>query len=206
MHVSQYAEWDFDNFRFLIHELFLYVVAILIRLERFQQANQLPSQQYYLPENSDYDRDTMVSFTVFSKGTRSLEHRNQRLNLTRLSLRADILEQRSKGSGIEFKDLMQADFVLFMRAERDNKDSFSGWWPDTLLYVGRHHRAFEIFARPVSKSYFDRVKCLLEIEQVGDLNEQLEGYKANPGMLPRWRFDSFSPSSLLGFEQLCKKA
>lgn len=190
----------------MIHELFLYVVAILIKHERFQQANQLLSQQYYLPGNSDYGRDVMVNFIVFCQNMRSLAHRNQRLKLNRLSVRADILEQRSKGSGVEFRDLMQTDFVLFMRAERDNKDSYSGWWPDTLVYVGRFHSAFEIFARSVSRTYFDRVKCLLAIDQVSDLSEQLEGYKADPRRLPRWQFDSFSPSVLLGFEQLCKKA
>ena len=205
-HVSQWDEWDFDNFKFLIHELFLYVVAILIKHERFQQANQLLSQQYYLPGNSDYGRDVMVNFIVFCQNMRSLAHRNQRLKLNRLSVRADILEQRSKGSGVEFRDLMQTDFVLFMRAERDNKDSYSGWWPDTLVYVGRFHSAFEIFARSVSRTYFDRVKCLLAIDQVSDLSEQLEGYKADSRRLPRWQFDSFSPSVLLGFEQLCKKA
>jgi hypothetical protein len=205
-HVSQSDEWGFDNFKFLIHELFLYVVAILIKHERFQQANQLLSQQYYLPGNSDYGRDVMVNFIVFCQNMRSLAHRNQRLKLNRLSVRADILEQRSKGSGVEFRDLMQTDFVLFMRAERDNKDSSSGWWPDTLVYVGRFHSAFEIFARSVSRTYFDRVKCLLAIDQVSDLSEQLEGYKADSGRLPRWQFDSFSPSVLLGFEQLCKKA
>jgi hypothetical protein len=204
--VTQWTEWDFDNFKFLIHELFLYVVAIFIKHERFQQANQLLAQQYYLPGNSDYGRDVMVSFIVFSEFIRSLEHRNQRLKLNRLSVRADMLERRSKGSGVEFIDLMQTDFVLFMRAERDNKASFSGWWPDTLVYTHCSRRVFEIFARSVSKSYFDRIRCLLAIDQVSDLNEQLEGYKTDPKRLPKWQFDSFSPYVLLGFEQLCKKA
>ncbi len=204
--ITQWQEWDFDNFRFLIHELFLYVIAIFIRHERFQQANELLMQQYYLPGNSDYGRYVMVSFTVFYEDTTSLRHRNQRLKLNRLSVRADILEQRSRGSGVEFRDLMQADFVLFMRAERDSKDSlFSGWWPDTLVYVGRFHSAFEIFARSVSRSYFDKVKCLLAIDQISDLDEQLASYKAEPRRLPRWQFDSINPTVLLGVEQLCKK-
>ena len=202
-HVTRWVEWDFDNFKILIHELFLYVIAILIKYERFQQANQLLSQQYYLPGNSDYGRDVMVSFKVFSQGVRSLAHRNHRLKLNRVSVMADILEQRSKGSGVEFRDLMQTDFVLFMRAERE--DSYSRWWPDTLVYIGGFHSAFEIFARSVSRSYFDRVKCLLAIDKVSDLSEQLEGYKTDPRRLPSWVFDSFSPSTLLGFEQLCKK-
>lgn len=202
--VSSWNEVDFDNFRFLIHELFLYVITILIKHERFQQANQLISQEFYLPKNSDYGQNVMVNFTAFYQKTRSLANRNERLKLKRLSVRADILEQRSKSSGIEFSDLMQTDFILFMRAQRDDEGSY--WWPETLLYVGRFHSAFEIFARAVSKSYFDKIKVLLSIDQVSDLNKQLEAYRTKPQMLPHWQHNSFSPSLLLGFEQLCKKA
>lgn len=203
--VMQWSEWDFDNFKFIIHELFLYAVAILLKAERFDQANVLLTQQYYLAGNSDYGKDVMVSFIVFREYMKSLEHRNKRLELNRLSVRADMLEQRSKSSGIEFRHLMQADFVIFMRAEIESKDYYSRWWPETLLYVRRFHSAFEIFARSISKRYFDKVKCLLAIDKPEDLNELLESYKTDRQKLPRWQFDSFSPSALLGFEQLAKK-
>ena len=203
-HVSQWKKGISITSGF-IHELFLYVIAILIRYERFRAGESVTCQPYYLPGNSDYGRDVIVSFTGFCEGVRSLAHRNQRLELKRLSVRADFLERRSKGSGVDFRALMQADFVLFMRAAREVTPSFSDWWPDTLVYVGRFHSAFEIFARSVSKSYFDRVKCLLGIDQASDLSEQLAGYKADPSKLPRWQYDSFSPAALLGAEQLCKK-
>jgi hypothetical protein len=202
--VRQWSEWDFDNFKFIVHELFLYAVAVLLKSERFKQVNTLLTQQYYLAGNSDYGKDVMVSFIVFREYMRSLENRNTRLKLNRLSVRADMLEKRSKSSGIEFRHLMQADFVLFMRAEIENED-YSRWWPETLLYVGRFHSAFEIFARSVSKQYFDKVKCMLAIDNPEDLNELLESYKTNQQKLPRWQFDSFSPAVLLGFDQLGKK-
>lgn len=203
--ITQYSEWDFDNFKFIIHELFLYAIAVLLKSERFEQANVLLTQQYYLAGNSDYGKDVMVGFNVFREYMKSLDHRNTRLELNRLSVRADMLEQRSKGSGVEFRHLMQADFVIFMRAEIESEDYYSKWWPETLLYVGRFHSAFEIFARSVSKKYFNKVKCLLNIEKPDDLNDLLESYKTDKQKLPRWQFDSFSPSILLGVEQLAKK-
>ncbi|MBN4078547.1 TIR domain-containing protein [Gammaproteobacteria bacterium AH-315-C21] len=201
----QWSELDFDNFKFIIHELFLYAVAVLLKSERFEQANILLTQQYYLAGNSDYGKDVMVGFMVFREHMKSLEHRNTRLELNRLSVRADILEQRTKSSGIEFRHLMQADFVIFMRAEVETEDYCSRWWPETLIYVGRFHSAFEIFARSISKQYFDKMKCLLAIEKPEDLNELLESYKSDRQKLPRWQFDSFSPSVLLGFEKLAEK-
>ncbi len=205
--VTQYSEWDFDNFKFIVHELFLYAFSILIKHERFEQANYLLQNQYYISGNSDYGRNVMVSFTVFREHMRSLEHRVSRLELRRLSLslRADILEERSKSSGLEFRYLMQGDFVLFMRVEIENTDGYSDWWPETLLYLFRFHSAFEIFARGISSKYFEKIKCLLAIEKKEDLNDLLGSYKQGQGRLPRWGMNSVNPSGLLGYEQLATK-
>ena len=204
-HVKQWNEWDFDNFIFIVHELFLYAVAVLIKHERFDQANFLMEQKYYMPGNSDYGRDVMVSFIVFRKYMYSLDHRNKRLELRRLSVRADLLKERCSGTGVEFRDLMQADFVLYMRAELEAEGDFDGWWPETLLYLGHYHSPFEIFARAVSKKYFDKVKCLLAIQSPADLEGLLNAYKEDKRRLPRWEFESFSPSALLGYEHLAKR-
>lgn len=200
--VSQYREWDYDNFKFIVHEIFLYALAILLKSDRLQQANYLLQQPYYVAGNSEYGRDVMVSFTVFRNYMRSLEHRNNRLNLRRLSLRADLLKQRCTGVGIDFRYLLQADFVAFMRAELDGKDD---WWPETLLYLGHFGGQFEIFARSVSKSYFDKSKVLLNITKPADLEPLLQSYKDGSRRLPRWEMNRVNPAVLLGFEHLATR-
>lgn len=204
--VNQWSEWDFDNFKFIVHELFLYAIAIFIKYERFSEIDLLLKQQYYVAGRSDYGKDVMVGYDVFREYLRSLDYRNGRLKLRRLSVHAELLEQRSKHSGIEFRHLMQADFVLFMRAEIMQSDVYCRWFPDTLLYVGRFHGAFEVFARSSSKSYFEKAKCILGIDKPSDLDELMEAYKTDRQRLPRWDFESFSPSLLLGYEQLATKA
>ncbi len=77
----------------------------------------------------------MVRFPVFREYMRSLEGRNKRLELRRLSLRADLLEERSKSSGLEFRYLMQGDFLLFMRAEMEDEDGYSSWRPETSAFI-----------------------------------------------------------------------
>lgn len=74
-----------------------------------------------------------------------------------------------------------------------------------MLYPGYFHSPFEIFARAVSKKYFDRVKCLLAINSPEDLKELLNSYIENRRKLPRWESTSFNPSALLGYEQLAKR-
>jgi len=201
--VNSWSEGDFDNFKFIIHELFLYLVATLLQHEKFSLINALLTQQYYVASRSGYGQETMVDYVIFQNHLRSLEHRNNRLRLNRLSLHADLLEQRSKQSGINFAYLMQADFVLFMRAEIQSSNH--RWFPDTLLYIGRFNSPFEVFARSLSKSYFDKAKVILGIDNPSDLNELMTAYKTNNRILPRWQFESFSPSVLLGFQQLATK-
>lgn len=180
-------------------------MAILLKTEKFEQASTLMSHQYYVAGRSDHRKDVMVGYHVFQAYLRSFERRNKRLQLRRLSLHADFLAQRSKVSGLEFRYLMQADFVLFIRTEINADDSYSRWFPVTLVYVGDFHSPFEIFARSVSTKYFDRVKCILNISQRGDLKDLMETYQTDRQRLPRWEFDSFSPSVLLGYDQLATK-
>lgn len=200
--ISQYKEWDFDNYKFIVHELFLYALAVLLKHDRIEQTNYLLQQQYYLPENSDYGRDVMVSFIIFRGYMSSLVHRNERLGLRRLSLKADLLKERCAGIGIDFRYLLQADFVAFMRAEVEARDNYSRWWPDTLVYLGHFNRPFEVFARSVSKTYFTKSKVLLSIETPKDLEPLLKRYNDGSLQLPRWGFTGINPAALLGYEQL----
>lgn len=202
---SQWSEWDFDNYKFIVHELFLYALAVLLKHDRIEQANYLLQQQYYLPGNSDYGRDVMVSFIVFREYIRSFEHRNHRLGLRRLSLRADMLKDRCAGTGIDFRYLLQADFVAFMRAEVEAQDDYKNWWPETLIYLGRFNSPFEIFARSVSKSYFNKSKILISIEAPKDLEPLLQSYQDGSRKLPKWEFNGFSPASLLGYEHMATR-
>jgi hypothetical protein len=124
--ISSWNDWDFDNFRFVVHELFLYAVACLVHQERFESAGYLLGTEYYVPGRSDYGRNAMVSFGVFRKYMKSLVHRNERLQLRRLSLRADLLEHpRTTLQGCRYR--VQASYAggpfgLLARSSRSVRD------------------------------------------------------------------------------------
>ncbi len=200
-HISSYRESDFDNFRFIIHELFLYAIAGYLKYERFEVIAYLLRHDYYFEKNEE---NRMVPFSIIRQDMTSLKNRNNRLDLRRLSLRADLLVQRVKGTGITDRQLMQADFVLFMRASLNTlRYDTSRWWAETLLYV--NGRTFEIFSRAQSKEYFNKLKCLFDIESKGDLDALLKAFKEGTVRVPTWGFESFKPYGLLGFEQLATK-
>jgi SEFIR domain len=204
--VSQWNEADFDNYKFIIHELFLYALAILLRGEHFEAATLLLSQPYYVPGNSDHGKNATVTYAVFRDHLSLLQVRNKRLALHRLSLRADLLEQRSKSTGLSFQQVMQADFICFLRADLLHINHYDNWFPETLLYATRHYGPFEVFARSISKAYLGRVLPLLGVSNLAEVKKKLEGYAADRNSVPRWNFQSFSPTGLLGFEQLGTRA
>lgn len=201
-HINQWSETDFDNFKFVVHELYLYTLALLLRAEHIDAATQLLSQIYYVPENSEYGKSATVNYTVFRAYMKSLNIRNQRLNLNRLSLRADLLEQRSKASGVPFRHVMQADFVCFLRADLTHAHAHDHWWPETLLYANRQYGSFELFARSTSKAYLSRTLKLLGASNLFAIKAKLDEYAAGRRAVPRWQDESFSPSVLLGYDQL----
>jgi hypothetical protein len=208
-HVTSGQEWDYDNFRFIIHELFLYAVTIYLKYERFDAVSYLLRHRYYWDGSSSPDK--MVSFSEICESMRSLSYRNKRLDLRRISLRADLLNQRARATGIHFSEIMQADFVLYVRGCFDalryqtEQTWIHQWWPETLLYSDRHRGPFEIFARAESKEYFYKIKRLFEIEEKEDFQQVFQAYKEQKLSIPRGEWYSVNPATLLGYERLATR-
>jgi hypothetical protein len=205
--ITSYSDWDFENFKFIIHELFLYIISSLLKYECFEGVSYLLRHNYYLEKEYSYGPDNTVLFDIFRPYLNSLEYRNKRLNLNRLSIHADLLEQRAKASGIAFHQLMQADFVLFIRSCLDSlrEEGYQRWWPITLLYIERHRGAFEIFARSRSKEYFDKVKCLFDLKNKEGIDPLMEAFNSGKLKIPRWGFISANPLILIGYDKIATR-
>lgn len=205
--MNAWNEMDFDNFRFLIHELFLYAIAIFLKYERFEFVGELLSKQFYFSLTDRCVPNGMVSFRNLWQPVRLLEIRNRRMKLSRLSLQADILRDRSSETGIEFRQVMQADFVLFIRSafERLHENNcWIEWYPLTLVYAGRQSSATELFVRAKSKAYFARVCKLLGIGGKPELDNLIDAFSKGKLPVPRWVGGGVfvSPSHMMAYEAI----
>ena len=191
-----------DNFKFIVHELFLYSLGILLKAEHFDSVAYALSQPYFVPADGRGNSNRTVTYMEFRQHAPAFEQRNQRLGMRRLSVRADLLEQRSKTSGIAFEQVMQADFICYLRAEIIKEEQW-GWFPESLLYAGHHHGPFEIFARASSNAYLLRILPLLGVKSAVQLRETLNAIQEDArSRIPRWQSQSFGPSSLASSDQL----
>ena len=203
--VSSWSNWDFDNYRFIISELFLYTTSVLLRYERFPSVAFLLNSKYYLGHEVQYGREAMQSFGSLWQQTESLQARNARLNLGKLSLRAELLEQRSHASNVDFRYLMQGDFTLFLQDAKLALQSgtYSHWWPETLIYTERLRAPFEIYARAESLRYFDKLKVVFQVQSKDELAPLVEAFKKRQMGLPGSSFYySADPIVLMNYEKL----
>lgn len=204
---SGWQEFHASNYRFIVHEIFLYVLASLLKYERFDEVGYLFDNRYYMP-NLDRD-DPMLAYHTIRHYIEAFEHRNKRLSSRRISLRADLLIERCEGTGISQAQLMQADFVVFMRASLEGQpDSMMKWWPETLLYAFRQRGPFEIFARAESREMFIRLQPILGFSgiPVEEAKKRIDAYFQSLGgqtsRLPRWEYETLNPAELMNLGKL----
>lgn len=201
-YVHMWTESNSDNYRFIVHELFLYFIALLLKHEHFSAVDYMCRTPYYLANRS---RD-IASFQRLQNYLVTLEERTRRLALNRISLHADLLHDRANIAGLPFESIMQADFTLFMRdaieAMKEDRP-VQKWWPVTLLYR-QSYGPFEVFARSKSKSYFERSKLALGIEKKDALVPVLQAFGGDQPKLrkPNWHGTHVEPEVFLGFDSM----
>lgn len=131
---------DFDFQKFVGHELFVSFFAVLIRERRWNLIADLLDENIYI-DNIDGTQHGPVSFDYVSEYVQLLDDRNKRLNLSRVSVHADLLNQRHTEGDLAkilpMKEFMEADYFLFIRGELDTKgaDSWMKWRPWSTLYM-----------------------------------------------------------------------
>jgi hypothetical protein len=191
------------NFRFFQYELFLYLIGLLIKNQRFSEVRIFVDRVYYLPEEARSSHNRIARFDVFRTHCASLDHvRKQRLKLNRLSIVADLVKERASRKDLTFTDLMQAECVLLVES-MINATATHPWFAVTLIYA-HYSRTFELFARAASKKDFVKLKTLFFIstkeEFVQQVQTALEKYKINTrGIFWHGHIDM---ANLLGLQQL----
>ncbi len=206
--VTTWSSWESDNFKFIANELLLYFIGCLTKYERFDSIAYFLGTDYYFEGNSDYGKNAMVPFPVFCQHLSSLEHRNKRLDLRRVSLHADLLKQRSNVSGLNFNQLMQADLNLFLRNCFDclKDKGTQSWWPITLVYAHRHGAPFEVFARSQSIEYFNEFKIVFSIAGKEDFITLFNAFESKELHVPRFNIFPLELKSLCDFDKLAIKS
>lgn len=178
-----------DVTKFYAHFILIGFLAILIRNRRFEQAKSFLDTPF-LKQQYDGLTAKSTSYEVFRPHLRSLEARNERLRLRRLSLHADLIKQVCTSAGFDFNDFVQADFILYLRGaaagHEEGSHYYLGWWPHSLLYASNVDGALPIFARADQPRIRDRLFHLLGIESKTGLEILIGKFASQTISPPAW--------------------
>jgi hypothetical protein len=127
---GHYSVARFDFFKFLGHEMFVAFVSLLIRESRWTLIGDLLSSRIFV-RNTSQGEPGLMSFEYIAQAVSLLSRRKTRLNLNRVSVHADILNERHTAGPtaelVPMSDFVSADFFLFLRSPR--------WRPISTIYM-----------------------------------------------------------------------
>lgn len=171
---GRYNEGDFDYFKFLGHELYVSLIAVLLREQRDGAMIEIldePLLMQYLPNKGPGN----VYWNFASEYLYIIDAEGKKANRT--SLHADILQARHTSGGLAtvmpFAEFVSADYFLFLYSEIPPAESASPvflWRPWSALYL-KHAPSFLIAAE--RKKNAEKLCKLLKIKDIMELKRRL---------------------------------
>lgn len=153
-----YHSFQFDHYKFLITELFLYTVAILVRERQYGKLAGILNADYFLSGRNRTNDNRPSDFSSFKMYPESFNYRNERLNLRRTSIIADLLVKRANHKYVN--DLISADIILYNISKLLNEETWGLWYPSTYIYLREKAVTVKLFLRLKSKNHYNNIKIL----------------------------------------------
>ncbi|MFA6135753.1 MAG: hypothetical protein WC705_00060 [Candidatus Paceibacterota bacterium] len=194
-----YDKRDFDFYKFIGDELFVVLVSILIREQKWPLIEKALETRFIL---SDWNgNEKTFDFEYISENLLSLVMRKERLKSNRISIHADLLQDRHSKDPMSnisnFEDYMSGDLFLFLvSASKKFKEynSFSSsWFPFSLLFIKKTPK-FLLLAQ--SMEVANQIMKILGFQDVSELKEFLN--KAYLSIQKLWNYE---PWILSNFEK-----
>lgn len=173
---EQGVNWSnnqFDNFRFVTHELFIYTISVFLRNEQYAVLDSLFNSKYFIKDV--YQAQVKPSsYLSFNLKIDSLTVYYEQLQGRKIdTAQADILIKRLPAH-FNKTDFIDADLLCYYVGLFSDMN----WFPRTYIYKDEYNYSFSFFNRLVSKKHFEKIKLILQIETVEELKIKLEKIKS----------------------------
>ena len=188
---SSYFDYQFDSFRFMIHELFLYMIMLSIKSERYDLMEQILLSRYFVEERYNSYNNNGSDFHAFYNHVQSFDtYYKDVLSSDFYSPMADLMIKRIP-VGFTKDLLVHADIICHHVGAWNDIE----WFPVTYIY--RPRGAIDFFRRMISQRHFDKVKALFGVKTATEFIERLNEAKAkmlvNNGLRYSGASDSVAP-------------
>lgn len=160
--MGSWTNLDFDNYRFISYEMYLATLAILFRNDQLEIIKLILDRDFFVGNIPGLENSEMMGPEAFVHHLEAFEAANHRSAQRKITKIGDVLHQRSKHTFYEFRHLVTADVVLFLRTRAQNR-GYARWHAVTPLYLQYSRSSLELFARCRSETYFERVRPILGV-------------------------------------------
>ena len=164
---SDVSSWQlnwYDAQKVFAYEIFLYSVAILIRLEKFQLVRAILSARFLSGDRQLPPEHRLVSISAFLADSETLQAGFEE-DIRYYSPVAELIKRNADREDITFSDLMQADvLVLFYSFCNDGVY----WYPCTIYYASYNYRP-ELFLRAAQHKYFEYLAMIAGIASAQEI-------------------------------------
>lgn len=175
--LTSWSGYEWDNYKFIITEFFLHIIAVLINKEKFDYLSYIIKHPYLFEDNNT-GKIIPLHFPYFESYITALDDiRNKRLDLRRVSVTADLLTERANVSPINKKVIVETDLILYYLSiiHWSNRK----WIPRCSVYWRYRNIAIGFLNRLVSRRYFDKVKIIFGVNTIEEFKEMLDKLASN---------------------------
>ena len=161
---------NFSNFRFIIHELFLYSIAVGLKNENYKFVEELLYSSCFF--NDKYkDQVKPQRFEKLYNYVDLLDqYYKQTYSSNFISPMADFIIKRVP-ENMNQNHIIDADLICYYISVLEN----IRWFPIT--YVYRTRERFELFDRLISLRHFEKIKVLFNVKNPKELKDKLISIK-----------------------------
>lgn len=171
-----YPGWS-DFYSYFALETLLIQTASLARHGRWKSLRRLLTTTYIVRDSQGQPKP--ANYSIFGGHFQSLdEHRNQRLQLNRVSVTADLLKERCSSDRVTFSELTEADVLLSLESVvRLGAEPIDGWpryWsPRTTVYYS-YASKLPLFMRAADEEVRNGIRTAMGVAVGAELKEKLE--------------------------------
>ncbi|AUR51535.1 toll/interleukin-1 receptor domain-containing protein [Aquella oligotrophica] len=180
--LSQWGENWFDAHRLFLVDFVYYLIAILIKYDRFDLIHKLLLEKYYIYNDYTYQKEYRDFSTFYYGGNESI---NQALGKQYYSPAAELIRKNADNPELPFDKLVEADLLILLVVLVN--DNITRWYPQ-LQYYNRHHQ-LELFARAEKKSWFNKIATATGISNPDELRVKVQQGVIRLDMKSWHRFD-----------------
>ena len=167
----------FDIPALLIHEIILYIVALLLNHKRDKVIRDITFSRYYMYDGDNMYKKDFNTIGILWGRAESFSRRNHRLQLNRMDLFADWIKEHAENRFADFEQLMEADGVLCLSSLL--KPGAERWYPRTYVYAEWGNRTLELFDAARDIDYAQRLLTILGEPDIDSLKAKLRELTKN---------------------------